>query len=158
MTISCPVHRLYAIIGISLKFGSKFMFITTSALHFIFCSAIVNYIKTTLLKNRCLSVSFLDLLSSLTKDKLRRIWQYDANIKIGWVHDEVKNSYFSVIWKNSGESVILPNYRSTIDIACEVFSYVLKKPVNTKWKNFIFCVVCTPQSSLSFRKLLEEWM
>ena len=154
MTISCPVHRLYAIIGISLKFGSKFMVITTSALHFIFCSAIVNYIKTTLLKNRCLSVSFLDLLSSLTKDKLRRIRQYDANIKIGWLHDEVKNSYFSVIWKTL-EKVL---YCRTIDIACEVFSYVLKKPVNTKWKNFIFCVVCTPQSSLSFRKLLEEWM
>ena len=63
----------------------------------------VNDISTTLLKNHCHSISFLDLLSlevNLRKDELRRIWQYDANFKIGWLHDEVINSYFSVICKS----------------------------------------------------------
>ena len=62
----------------------------------------VHEINTTLLKNHCHSISFLDLLSlevNLTKDDLRRIKQYDANFKIGWLHDEVINNYFSVICK-----------------------------------------------------------
>ena len=62
----------------------------------------VHEINTTLLKNRCHSISFLDLLSlevNLTKDDLKRIKQCDANFKIGWLHDEVINSYFSVICK-----------------------------------------------------------
>ena len=57
---------------------------------------------STLLKNHCHSISFLDLLSlevNLAKDELRRIRQYDSNFKIGWLHDEVTNSYFSVICK-----------------------------------------------------------
>ena len=63
----------------------------------------VDDISTTLLKNHCHSISFLDLLSlevNLTKDELRRIRQYDVNFKIGWLHDEVINSYFSVICKS----------------------------------------------------------
>ena len=62
----------------------------------------VNEINTTLLKNHCHSISFLDLLSlevNLKKDELRGIKQYGANFKIGWLHDEVINSYFSVICK-----------------------------------------------------------
>ena len=62
----------------------------------------VNEINTTLLENHCHGISFLDLLLlevNLTKDELRRIKQYDANFKIGWLHDEVINSYFSVICK-----------------------------------------------------------
>ena len=56
-----------------------------------------------LLKNHCHSLFFLDPLSlevNLTKDELRGIRQYDANFKIGWLHDEVINSYFSVICKS----------------------------------------------------------
>ena len=55
-----------------------------------------------LLKNHCHSISFLDLLSpevNLTKDELRRIKQCEANFKIGWLQDEIINSYFSVICK-----------------------------------------------------------
>ena len=62
----------------------------------------VNEVNTTLLKNHCHSISFLDLLSlevDVTKVELRRIKQYDANFKIGWLHDEVINSYFSVVCK-----------------------------------------------------------
>ena len=63
----------------------------------------VNDICTLLLKNHCHSIFFLDLLSlevNLTKDQLRGIRKYDANFKIGWLHDEVINSYFSVICKS----------------------------------------------------------
>ena len=66
----------------------------------------VDDISTTLLKNHCHSISFLDLLSlevNLTKDELRRIRQYDANFKTGWLHDEVINSYFSVIYKSQAK-------------------------------------------------------
>ena len=55
----------------------------------------VNEVNTTLLKNHCHSKSFLDLLSlevDVTKVELRRIKQYDANFKIGWLHDEVIKS------------------------------------------------------------------
>ena len=62
--------------------------------------------STTLLKNHCHSIPFLDLLSlevNLTKDELRRIRQYDANFRIGWLHDEVINSYFSVMYKSQAK-------------------------------------------------------
>ena len=36
---------------------------------------------------------------NLTKSERRRIRQYDANFKIGWLHEEVISSYFSVICK-----------------------------------------------------------
>ena len=48
--------------------------------------------------NNDISLS-LSLEVNLTKDELRRIRQYDANFEIDWLHDEVINSYFSVICK-----------------------------------------------------------
>ena len=68
-------------------------------------------ISATLLKKHCHSISFLDLLSlevNLTKDELRRVIrtvreQYDTNFKIGWLHDEVINFYFSVIYITQGK-------------------------------------------------------
>ena len=50
----------------------------------------VSDINTTLLKNH------LSLEVNLTKDELRRMRQY---FKIGWLHDELINCYFSVICK-----------------------------------------------------------
>ena len=88
----------------------------------------VNEVNTTLLKNHCRSISFLDLLPlevKSTKDELRRIRQYNANFKIG-LYDEVIYNYFSVICKTQRQSVILWNNRRAVDIALEVFMQVMK--------------------------------
>ena len=90
----------------------------------------LNDISTMLLKNHCHSISFLDLLSlevNLVKDELRRIRQYDANFKIGWLHHEVINSYFSVICK-SQEKVLY--YGTT-----EALLISHGKSFRTLWKN-----------------------
>lgn len=127
MTISFLVHRFYAIIGIPIKSVLNSWSSPHPHSFSFFAVPFVNYMKTTLLKNHCLSISFLDLLLTLTKDDLRRIRQYDANIKIGWLHDEVKNSYFSVIWKTQ-EKVL---YRGTTEAL--LISHV--KSFRRFWKN-----------------------
>lgn len=88
----------------------------------------VNEVNTTLQKNHCRSISFLDLLPlevRPTKGELRRIRQYNANFKIG-LYDEVIHNYFSVICKTQRQSVILWNNRRAVDIALEVFMQVMK--------------------------------